>query len=321
MQAIVQDRYGSADVLELNEVEKPTPREREVLVRVRAAGVNALDWHFMRGSPFVMRPVIGLRRPKPARRGVDVAGTVDSVGTDVTQFRPGDEVFGLCSGAFAEFVCAGEERFVAKPTNLSFEQAAAVPLAAMTALQGLRDAGRLRAGQRVLIIGASGGVGTFAVQIAKALGAEVTGVCSGRNRDLVRSLGADHVIDYTTEDFTRSRQRYDLIFELAGTRSSSDIRRALTPGGTLVLSSGAGGRWLGPLGRMVKAMVLSRFVRERLVVLSTTENNADLVVLKDFIEAGKVSPVIDRRYRLGEAPAAIRYVESGHTQGKTVITA
>jgi NADPH:quinone reductase-like Zn-dependent oxidoreductase len=316
MKAIAQDKYGSPDILELREVDRPVPKDDEVLVRVHAAGVNALDWHVMRGSPFWARAMIGPRRPKSRFRGVDVAGRVEAVGKDVQSLRPGDEVFGWCTGAFAEYACAGESHFIPKPANLTFEQAAAVPLAASTALQGLRDAGKVHAGQSVLIVGASGGVGTFAVQIAKAFGADVTGVCSTRNLDVVRSIGADHVIDYTHEDFTRAGQRYDVIFQLAGTDSPSACRRALTPTGTLVLSSGAG----VVLDRIIKAVVLSRFVSQRLVVFETVENNADLVVLKELIEAGKVTPVIDRSYGLREVPEAIRYVEAGHTQGKTVIT-
>ncbi len=316
MKVIAQDKYGSPDVLELRDVDRPVPMDDEVLVRVHAAGVNALDWHVMRGSPFWARAMIGPRRPRTSFRGVDVAGRVEVVGKNVERLRPGDEVFGWCTGAFAEYACARESHFIRKPTNLTFEQAAAVPLAASTALQGLRDAGRVQPGQSVLIIGASGGVGTFAVQIAKAFGVEVTGVCSTRNVGFVRSIGADRVIDYTQEDFTRSGQRYDVIFQLAGTHSPSACLRALTPTGTLVLSSGAG----VVLDRMVKALVLSRFVSQRLVVLETVENNADLVVLKELIEAGKVTPVIDRSYELPQAPDAIRHVEDGHTQGKTVIT-
>jgi NADPH:quinone reductase-like Zn-dependent oxidoreductase len=319
MKAIAQDKYGSAEVLEFREVDRPEVADDGVLVRVRAAAVNALDWHVMRGSPYIARPMIGWRRP-PTVRGVDVAGEVEAVGRNVRQFRPGDAVFGWCQGAFAEYTTAGEDHFAAKPANLTFEEAAAVPLAGMTALQGLRDAGNLQAGERVLVIGASGGVGTYAVQIAKALGAEVTGVCSSRNLELVRSIGADHVIDYTRDDYAAGGPRYDLIFELAGTRSPLAIRRALTPRGRLVMSSGAGGRWLGPIGRMVKARLASPFVRERMVFLSATENHADLVVLQGLIEAGQVRPVIDRCYGLRETPDAIRYVDAGHTRGKTVVT-
>ncbi len=317
MKVVTQDRYGSSAVLELREVAQPAPGDDDVLVRVHAAGVNALDWHVMRGSPVWARMMMGPRRPKARFRGVDVAGRVESVGRNVKRLRPGDEVFGWCAGAFAEYACAGEGHFVTKPANLTFEQAAAVPLAGSTALQGLRDAGKVQAGQSVLVVGASGGVGTFAVQIAKAFGADVTGVCSAGNLELVRSIGADHVIDYAQEDVTRNGRRYDVIFELAGTRSPSAWRRILSPEGTLVLSSGAG-RIV--LDRMIKAMVLGRFVSQRFVILSATENTADLVVLKDLIEAGSVKPVMDRSYPLPQAPEAIRYVEEGHTRGKTIIT-
>lgn len=318
MKAIAQDRYGSADVLEFRDIDKPRIDDDGVLVRVRAASVNALDWHVMRGSPYIARPMIGWRRP-PTIRGVDVAGEVEAVGRNVHQFRPGDAVFGWCQGAFAEYASAGADHFVAKPASLTFEEAAAIPLAGTTALQGLR-AGNLTAGERVLIIGASGGVGTYAVQIAKAWGAEVTGVCSTRNLDLVRSIGADHVIDYNREDFIAGGPRYDLILELAGTRSPLAIRRALTPGGRLVMSSGAGGRWLGPIGRMVKARLSSPFVRQPMAFLTATENHADLVVLHGLIESGAVRPIIDRRYELRAAPDAVRYVDAGHTRGKTVVT-
>lgn len=320
MKAIAQDRYGSADVLALQEVDRPVVGDGQVLVRVRAAAVNALDWHFMRGAPYMVRPILGWRRPKVKIRGVDVAGRVEAVGAGVEDLRPGDDVFGWCNGAFAEFVCAGEDHFVLKPEDLTFEQAAAVPLAAMTALQGIRDSGRVAAGQRVLIVGASGGVGSFAVQIAKSLGAEVTGVCSTRNLELVRSIGADHVVDYTREDVTRRDERYDVIFELAGTDSPSAYRRLLTPTGTLVLSSGDGGRWLGPLGRMLKAKLANPFVSQSMSFLTAVENHDDLVILKAMLEAGSIRPVIDRTYPLDEAPDAIRHVDAGHTQGKTVIS-
>lgn len=320
MKAIAQDKYGSADVLQFREMDVPAVDADQVLVRVQAAAVNALDWHFMRGSPYMVRPVLGLRRPSVSVRGVDLAGRVEAVGKDVERLRPGDDVFGWCNGAFAEFACATEDHFALKPATLTFEQAAAVPLAGMTALQGIRDSGRVRAGQKVLIVGASGGVGTFAVQIAKSFGAEVTGVCSTRNVELVRGLGADHVIDYTREDVTRSGARYDVIFELAGTATPGAYRRVLTRTGILVLSSGAGGRWLGPLGRMLKAKVSGPFVSQTMGFLSAHENHDDLVVLKGMLEAGTVKPVIDRTYRFAEATEAIRYVDAGHTSGKTVIT-
>jgi NADPH:quinone reductase-like Zn-dependent oxidoreductase len=321
LKAITYHRYGSPDVLEFEEVDDPVVKDDEVLVRVRAASVNPRDWHFMRGLPYVMRP-LGLRIPKDGALGSDVAGQVEAVGRTVTRFRPGDEVFAhVLAGGFAEYACVSEEALGLKPANLTFEQAAAVPLAAVTALQGLRDRGRIQSGQRVLIIGASGGVGTFAVQLGKSFGADVTGVCSTRNVDMVRSIGADHVVDYTQEDFTQSGQKYDLIFQLAGTHSPSACRRALTPKGTLVMSSGeSGGRWIGPLDRIIKAVVLSPFVSQRLSPFEAKRSKEDLQVLKELIESGKVSPVIDRTYPLSEAPEAMRYLEEGHARGKVVIT-
>jgi len=322
MKAIVYHEYGSPDVLELEEIDRPVVKDDEVLVRVRASSANPADWHFMRGVPYVMRPQSGLRKPKNAFLGRDIAGEVEAVGKDVTGFRPGDGVFAnVGSGGFAEYASVPEDFLVQKPVNLTFEQAAAVPLAALTALQGLRDAGHLQPEQKVLIVGASGGVGTFAVQIAKSLGADVTGVCSTRNVELVRSLGADHVIDYTQGDFTQSGQKYDLIFQLAGTSSPSDLRRSLTSEGTLVLSSGdSDGRWIGPVDRLVKAVVLSPFVSQKLGSFLAKENKEDLQFLKELIEAGDVTPVIDRTYVLSETPEAIRYLEEGHARGKVVIT-
>jgi NADPH:quinone reductase-like Zn-dependent oxidoreductase len=320
MKAIVQYRYGSPDVLELKEVNKPVVQDNDVLVRVHAAAVNPLDWHDMRGLPYFLRMGTGLLKPKNGVRGVDVAGHVEAVGKNVTQFQPDDEVFGMSKGAFAEYVCGGEDRLLPKPPRLTYEQAAAVPVAGLTALQALRDRGRMQPGQKVLIVGASGGVGTFAVQIAESFGADVTGVCSTRNVDMVRSIGADHVIDYIREDFTRTGQRYDLILDMAGTHSLSDCRRALTPRGTYVVVGGPSGRWLSGLDRFIKALVLSVFVSQRMVPFITTANKKDLVVLKDLIEAGKVTPVIDRRYSLTETPEAIRYLEKGHARGKVVIT-
>jgi NADPH:quinone reductase-like Zn-dependent oxidoreductase len=318
MKAIVQDRYGSPDVLDLREIDKPVVEDGEVLVRVRAASANPADWHFMRGLPYVMRPQSGLDKPKNGVLGRDVAGQVEAVGKDVTRFRPGDEVFAnVGTGGFAEYTCVSEDFLELKPVNLTFEQTAAVPLAGLTALQGLRDAGQVQPEQKVLIIGASGGVGTFAVQIAKSFGADVTGVCSTRNVEMVRSLGADHVIDYTQEDFAQSGQKYDLIFQLAGTRSPSACRRALTPKGTLVLSSGeSSGRWIGPVDRIIKAVVLSPFVGQKLGSFLAKPNSDDLQFLKELIEAGKVTPVIDRTYPLSETPEAIRYLEEGHAEGK-----
>jgi NADPH:quinone reductase-like Zn-dependent oxidoreductase len=321
MKAIVCDQYGTPEVLQLREVDKPVVKNNDILVRVRAASVNPADWHFLTGTPYVMRIATGLSKPKSNILGLDVAGQVDEVGRDVTRFRPGDEVFGSHGSAYAEYVCVPEDRIALKPANLTFEQAAAVPVAGVTALQGLRDKGQVRLGQKVLIIGASGGVGTFAVQLAKAFGADVTGVCSTRNVDMVRSLGADHVIDYTQEDFTRSGQRYDLIVQVAGTLPPSDCRRALTPKGTLVLCSGdGGGSWLGPIGRIAGAVVRSSFASQKVVMWIAESTHKDLVVLKELIEAGKVTPVIDRRYRLAEVPEALRYQGEGHAQGKTVIT-
>lgn len=318
MQAIVQHRYGSPDVLALREVDRPVPAPGQVLVRVHAASVFFGDWRVMRGSPFVLRFATGLRRPKNPIPGIDVAGVVEEVGAGVTALRPGDEVFGWTAGSLAEYACGDADQFIPKPANLTLAEAATVPEAGMTALQGLRDQGRVGPGQRVLIIGASGGVGTFAVQIAKALGAEVTGVCSTRNLELVRSIGADHVIDYAKADVTALDARYDVIFQAAGTDSPARLRRILTPTGTLVLSNGQG-RMAG-IDRIVKALVLSPFVRQRLAVFVTKEHRADLEALKSLIEAGKVRPVIDRSYPLRDAPEAVRYLEAGHTQGKVVIT-
>jgi NADPH:quinone reductase-like Zn-dependent oxidoreductase len=322
MKAIVQDKYGSPDALKLEDIDKPVVKDDEALVRVRAASANPADWHFMRGLPYIMRPQAGLGKPKNSVLGRDIAGQVEAVGKDVTGFRPGAEVFGNPEGGgFAEYTTVSEGSLGLKPANLTFEQAAAVPLAALTALQGLRDEGRVQPEQRVLIIGASGGVGTFAVQIAKSLGADVTGVCSTRNVEMVRSLGADHVIDYSQEDFTQSGQKYDLILQLAGTHSPSDCRRALTPKGTLVLSSGeSSGRWIGPVDRIIKAVVLSPFVSQKLGTFLMKPTRDDLQSLKELIEAGKVTPVIDRTYPLSEVPEAIRYLEEGHARGKVVIT-
>jgi NADPH:quinone reductase-like Zn-dependent oxidoreductase len=323
MKAIVQDRYGPPDVLELRDVEAPAAGDHEVLVRVQAAAVNALDWHYMRGDPYVARPSMGLRRPKVRIRGRDFAGRVEAVGEGVDGFRPGDEVFGEADGAFAEYVSAPHDTVDTKPANLTFEQAAAVPLAGNTALVGLRDHAQVQPGQRVLINGASGGVGTFAVQIAKSLDAEVTGVCSARNADLVRSIGADHVIDYASEDFSRSGQRYDVVFDLVGNRSLTDYRRALTPDGTLVLSGGGvsgGGSLVGPMALFVKGMLLSRFVSHRLLQFTAKPSRANLAALRELIESGAVAPVVDRSYQLSEVPEAIRYLEVEHARAKVVIT-
>jgi NADPH:quinone reductase-like Zn-dependent oxidoreductase len=321
MKAVVQYRYGSPGVLRLEELQQPVINADQVLLRIRAAAANPYDWHFMRGQPYVMRLGFGLRKPKHRVLGSDVAGHIEAVGSSVTRFRPGDAVYGgIGLGGFAEFASAAESVLALKPANLTFEQAAAVPMAATTALQGLRDAGRLRHQQRVLIIGASGGVGTFAVQLAKMFGAHVTGVCSTRNVDLVRSLGADEVIDYTAQDYLRTAKPYDVVFQLAGTRSAAECRRVLTPRGTLVLSSGDGGPWLGPLGRMLQGMLLSRFVPQRVAPFMARDNAADLQTLKDLIEAGKVTPVIDTTYTLEQTANALRHVETGHARGKIVVT-
>jgi NADPH:quinone reductase-like Zn-dependent oxidoreductase len=317
MQAIVQDTYGSAEVLQSRDIDKPEIGDNEVLVRVHAASVHVGDWILMTGSPFVMRFVTGLRKPKNPVPGTDVAGTVEAVGKDVRQLRPGDEVFGWAAGAFAEYAHADETQFVKKPADLTFEQASAIGVSASTALQLLRDDGKVQPGQRVLINGASGGVGTFAVQIAKAFGAEVTGVSSTRNLDLVRSLGADHVIDYTSEDFTTGTERYDLILDNVGNHSMAQTRRALTPGGTLI--SNGGGHEDGKLGRTVRAMFASMLVKQQASPTVKTQNHDDLVALAGLVEAGKLTPVIDRTYPLIETAQAIGHVAAGHARGTVVI--
>jgi NADPH:quinone reductase-like Zn-dependent oxidoreductase len=322
MKAIVQDTYGSFEVLELRDVDRPDIGDDGVFVRVRAAGVHIGDWHVMTGLPYLLRVVgFGLRAPKARIRGIDVAGTVEAIGKSVTRFQVGDEVFGTCDGSFAEYASAREEQLVFKPANLTFEQSAAVPTSAFGALQALRDKGGIGPGQKVLIVGASGGVGMFAVQIAKAFGAEVTGVCSTTKLDLVRSIGADHVVDYTRDDVTRSGQRYDLILEMGGRQSLSRLRRTLTPLGTLVLVGGEGGsRWIGGTDRWMRALVLSPFVSQRLCVLTLKENTEDLQFVKKLIEDGKLTPLIDRTYSLSEAADALRYLRDGHARGKVVIT-
>lgn len=324
MKAIVYRCYGTADVLKLEDVEKPTPGDDEILVKVRAAAVNPLDWHYMRGTPYIMRLDSGLGAPTNPRMGVDYAGTVEAVGRNVTQFKPGDEVFGGRNGALAEFLVARADRAVVpKPANMTFEQAAAVPVAAITALQGLRDAGKLQPGQRVLINGASGGVGTFAVQIAKSFGAEVTGVCSARNAEMVRSIGADHVIDYTSDDFTQGDRRYDVILDNVGNRPLLDIRRVMAPDGRYVLIGGGGpdeGKWVGVLVGPIKALLLSAFVSQDMGMMISQMKKDDLAILADLMAAGKVTPVIDRRFTLSEVPEAIRYLETGRARGKVVIT-
>jgi NADPH:quinone reductase-like Zn-dependent oxidoreductase len=323
MKAIVQDRYGSADVLGLGDVDMPVPKDDEVLLRVHAAGVEPGVWHLMTGMPYLVRLLgYGLRRPKVRVRGRDVAGRVEAVGKDVTEFRPGDEVLGICEGSFAEYACARADKLVPKPANLTFEQAAVVPISGLTALQGVRDRGQVQPGQRVLVIGAAGGVGSFAVQLAKAFGAEVTGVCSTTKADLVRSIGADQVIDYTREDFADGTRHWDLILDTAGNRSLSQLQRALAPKGTLVLVGGeGGGRWLGGFERQLFwAPMRSPFVGQKLRSLASKERKEDLQTLRELIEAGKVTPVIDRTYPLAEAPEAIRYLAQGHPRGKVAVT-
>lgn len=321
MKAIVQDRYGSADVLTLSNIDKPVLKENEVLVQVHAAGVDPGVWHLMTGMPYLVRVMgYGLRAPKHRVRGRALAGRVEAVGEGVTHFRPGDEVFGTCEGAFAEYAAAREDRLARKPANLTFEQAATVPISADTALQALRDAGQVRPGQRVLIIGAAGGVGSFAVQLAKAFGAHVTGVCSTTKVDLVRSIGADDVIDYSRDEFADGSRQYDLILDTAGNRPLSRLRRALVPDGTLVIIGGeGGGPWLGMLSRMIRTQITAPFARQKLRVLASTEGSENLQTLRELIEAGKVTPVIDRTYRLSEVPEAIRYLEKGHARGKVII--
>ena len=322
MKAIAQDTYGSTDVLELRDIDKPEIANDEVLVLVRAAGVDRGVWHLMTGLAYLIRLAgYGLRRPNNPVRGRELAGRVEAVGKDVTRFRPGDEVMGIGEGSFAEYAPAREDKLAAKPANLTFEQAAAVPISASTALQALRDHGHVQSGQKVLVIGASGGVGTYAVQLAKAFGAEVTGVCSTAKIDVVRSIGADHVIDYTREDFADGRHHYDLILDIGGNSSLSRLRRALTPRGTLVLVGGeGGGRWLGGLDRQLRALLLSRFVGQKLRWFISKEDYQHLIVLNELIEAGKITPVIDRTYPLVDAPQAIRYLEQGQAIGKIVIT-
>ena len=324
MRAIVQDEYGEdPSVLRLEEIEKPEIGDHEVLVRVHAAGMDRGVWHLMAGLPYPVRVAgYGLRAPKSRVRGLDVAGRVEAVGKDVTELGPGDEVFGIADGSFAEYAAAREDKLAPKPANLSFEQAAAVPVSALAALQGLRDHGRLQAGQKVLIIGASGGVGSFAVQIAKALGAEVTGVCSATKVGLVQALGADHVIDYSREDISQPGERYDLILDIGGNRSLSALRRVLTPQGTLTIVGGeTDGRWLGGTDRQLRAMILSPFIRQKLGSFISSENNKDLIVLTELIESGQITPAIDRTYPLSEVPEALRYMQEGRARGKVVVTA
>ncbi|MFP8957305.1 NAD(P)-dependent alcohol dehydrogenase [Natrialbaceae archaeon A-CW3] len=319
MRAVVQDEYGSPDLLEISDIDRPAIEDDEVLMKVHSAAVNPADWHLMRGEAYIVRLVSGLRTPKIAVRGLDVAGIVHAVGEDVRDIEPGDEVFGEGIGTFAEYARAEEAKIADKPDSLSFEQAACVPIAAVTALQGLRDVGGVRPDDRVLINGASGGVGIFAVQIATSFGAEVTGVCSGANVEMVRSLGASDVVDYTKEDFSKQEQQYDIVFDLAGNRSLSELRRVLTPDGTLVLCSGEGGKWFGPAGSFLKALVTSRFVGQELRPFMASVSTEDLEALAELLDAKRVSPVIDRTYDLNETPEAIRYIETGRARGKVVI--
>ena len=321
MKAILYHRYGSPDVLQLEEIERPSPGDDEVLIKVRAASVNPYDWHFMRGEPVVGRLMTGLRKPKAkfTRLGVDVAGVVEAVGKNVTRLEPGDEVFGATRGAWAEYACTRESALVAKSASMTFEQAASIAVAGLTALQSLRKGG-IHPGQKVLINGAAGGVGTFAVQFAKSYGADVTAVCSTRNVEMVRSLGADRVIDYTQEDFTRSAERYDLLVDCIGNHSWSECRRVLTPKASYVPIGGKAGRWIAPFPAMIKLLVLSLFATQKVVMFIAKSNPEDLTFIRQLIEAGKVTPVIDRSFRLIETREAVRYQEAGHARGKVVIT-
>jgi NADPH:quinone reductase-like Zn-dependent oxidoreductase len=324
MKAIVQDRYGGAEVLELRDIDRPVPTDNEVLVQVKAAGVHRGDWHIMTGLPYMIRlavPTLGLRRPKVPVLGMDVAGRVEAVGTSVTRFQPGDEVFGWCGGAFAEYACAPEDHLAAKPAAVSFEQAAVVPISGFAALQAVRDLGEVKAGQQVLVLGAAGAVGWFAVQLAKAFGAQVTGVASTSQLELVGSVGADEVIDYTRTDVTDGSRQWEVIIDTGGRRSLARLRRALTPTGTLVIVGGeGGGRWMGGFLRNLRAPVVSRFVGQRLRMLVSKENQQDLQVLAELLEAGKLTPLIGRTYPLGAVPEAMRALEAGNTGGKIVIT-
>ncbi|MBN2394403.1 MAG: NAD(P)-dependent alcohol dehydrogenase [Anaerolineae bacterium] len=318
MKAIVYTKYGSPDVLHLEEVEKPTPKDDEVLIKIHAASVNAYDWHFLTADIFLIRLMGGgLLKPKNTRLGADVAGRIETVGRNIKQFQPGDEVFGMVKGGFAEYACAPESALALKPVNTSFDEAAAIPMAAITALQGLRDEGQIQAGQKVLINGASGGVGTFAVQIAKSFGAEVTAVCSTRNLGQARSIGADHVIDYTKEDFTKNAQRYDLVFAANGYHTLSAYKRALTPKGIYIMAGGS-------MAQIFQSMLLGSMMSETggktMGGVSAKASQKDLVILKELVEAGKVVPIIDRRYTLSEAAEALRYLGEGHARGKVVIT-
>ena len=321
MKAVEHRCYGSPEVLVLADVVKPIPADDQVLVRVHAAAVNPLDWHYLRGKPYILRFDSGIGAPKVSRLGVDFAGTVEAIGSKVTKFKPGDEVFGGRTGAFGEYVAVPQDRaIVIKPANVSFEQAAAVPIAAVTALQALRDKGNIKAGQSVLINGASGGVGTFAVQIAKSFGAEVTAVCSTRNLDMVRKLGADHVVDYTRQDFTEGDQHYDLIVDTVGTHSLLDYTHVLKPAGIYVMVGGPDGKWIGPMATPIAALILSPFVSQNLGMMLAELKQSDLQFLADLLQSGKIIPSIDRTYGLKEVPEAVAYLEKGHARGKVVIS-
>jgi|GEM_PF-9643 len=324
MKAIVYHDYGSPDTLRLEEIEKPVPNDNQLLIKVHAVSVNPLDWHFMEGIPYLGRPLaFGFLKPEVTRLGVDYAGTVEAVGKNVNEFKPGDEVYGNKFGAFAEYVVATDKALALKPANLTFEQAASLPVAAITALQALRDHGKIQPGQKVLINGASGGVGTFAVQIAKSFGADVTGVCSGRNAEMVRSLGADHVIDYTKEDFTKRAERYDLILDNVGSQPLSGFRRVLAPTGKYIVVGGGGvndSRWAGPMIGVTKMLILKPFVSQEMKMMLAEMNRKDLTLLADLIQTGKVKPVIDRTYPFSQLPEAMRYLEEGHARGKVVVT-
>ena len=327
MKAAIYTRYGPPEVVQIADVEKPVPKDDEVLIRVRAAAVNPYDWHFMRGEPYPVRIAAGgLRKPKDSRLGADVAGEIEAAGKNITQFKLGDAVFGSCKGAFAEYACASESNLALKPDNVTFEQAASVPIAAYTALQGLRRGGltkdgKIQPGQKILINGAAGGVGTFAVQIAKSFGAEVTGVCSTKNVEMVRSIGADQVVDYTQEDFTKSARRYDVILDCVGNHSFSESRRVMNPRGIYVGAGGTSDNWMiGPLTGALKALVLSWFVSQKQVMVLAKPSKEDLTIMGELMAIGKVTPVIDRCYSLCEVPEAVRYLEAGHARGKVVIT-
>jgi NADPH:quinone reductase-like Zn-dependent oxidoreductase len=320
MQAIVYDHYGPPSALQLAEIATPTPAESEVLIRVRAASVNPYDWHFLRGTPYGFRFMTGLRQPKDHQLGVDLAGEVESIGSQVKQFKPGDAVFGMGRGAFAEFARAPETSLALKPANVTFEQAASVPIAALTALQGLRDHAHLQPGQKVLINGAAGGVGTYAVQFARVLGADVTGVCSTRNVDMVRALGANHVVDYTQADFTQSAERCDILLDCIGNHPLQASRRVLNPKGIYIGVGGQSGKWVAPMDRAIRARLLTRFVSQRLQFMMAKPSQPDLNLIAGWMATGKVTPAIDRTYKLSEVPEAISYLEEGHARGKVVIT-